>query len=394
MKKIPLLLYLYLLTEMLAPFFAALLVINAILFLGRLVPLLEVIFGFGIGWADFIRFGAYIAPKLLLFSLPMACMMGVIIAFTRMSGDHEIMALKAGGIGLYRMLPPVLLLSLVAALLTYATATILIPKGTVAMDQLFWQLAKNKIDQGIPAQTFSEGLKDVVIYVQEVSPGDQSWRGVYLSDLRDPQNPVIVVARSGRLSVDSAERRIQLHLSDGTMHRAVGATTQTIHFKRYLLDLPLVPPPAFGQRGDKDSMTQAELRAAALSLAPDHPHRLTLLIEYHQRLVLPVGCFILGILGLTLALLNRTSSQALGVPLGLAAFIVYYVLLTAAKFYIESGQLPLLPTMWAPNLLFGFFTIYLTRRTALELNQPWLERISAVTQGVKQRLPWRSGTSP
>ncbi|PKN21148.1 MAG: LPS export ABC transporter permease LptF, partial [Deltaproteobacteria bacterium HGW-Deltaproteobacteria-3] len=45
----PVLLYIYIATEILAPFFASFLIINAILFLGRLVPLLNVIFDFGVG---------------------------------------------------------------------------------------------------------------------------------------------------------------------------------------------------------------------------------------------------------------------------------------------------------------------------------------------------------
>lgn len=385
MKKTPLLLYSYLLTEMLVPFFASLLVINAILFLGRLIPLLDEIFALGLGLADFFRICAYLTPRLLLFSLPMAGMMGVIIAFTRMNGDYEIMALKASGIGLYRMLPPVLLLGLATALITLLTATVLIPKSTVATNQLFWHLAHTKIEQGVQPETFSEGLPEVVLYVEGVDD-DNTWRGVYLSDLRDPRSPVTVVAPVGKLEADQARGRIMLTLKDGSMHRALQEQSQTMHFARYHLDLPISAPPDLGDDMGKNSMTQKELRREAAKLGPDHNRHKTYLIEYHQRLVLPAGAFIMAVLGLTLTLLSRTPHQALGVPFGLFSFIAYYVLLTAGKTIAEGGHIPLAPAMWIPNLVFGLFTIYLTRKTALELANPWLERGLETGTNLMQRL--------
>jgi len=390
----PLLLYAYLLTEMLAPFFAGLLVLNAILFLGRLIPLLEIIFDFGIGMADFIRICAYISPKLLLFSIPMASMMGVVIAFTRMTGEHEVMALKASGIGLYRMLPPVLLLGLLTALITYTTATTLIPKGTVAMHQLFYHLAKNKIDRGVREKTFSEGIKDAVLYVEKMDPQSREWHGVYLSDLRDKKSPLTVIAKSGSLKADLAAKRVVLHLADGNLHRAVANKSQTIHFQQYTLDLPLNPPKGLAGDGGKNALTQAELLETAARLKADNPNRATLLIEYQQRLALPVGCLILTVLGLALALTGRPSQPALGVPLGLTSFIAYYILLTAAKSVAESGQLPIIVAMWLPNLLFAALTIHLTTKTARELDNPWLERGLALAQSAMARLrQWRRGGS-
>lgn len=393
MKKIPLLLYTYLLTEMLAPFFAALLVLNAILFLGRLVPLLDSIFGLGIGLADFMRIMAYITPALLRFSIPMAAMMAVIIAFTRMRGDLEIVALKAAGIGLLRMLPPVLFFGLITALLTLATSTLLIPKGTTAMNQLLLHLAKEKIERGVREQTFSEGLGEVVLYVEEVDPDDRSWRGVYLADLRDADNPLTVIAAGGRLSADTVGGTATLQLHDGSLHRTLaGDKTQTITFEHYSLEIPLQPP-TMGPPG-RGNMTQAELLARAEQLGPEHRYYPTLIIEYHQRLALPVGCFLLSVLGLSLSQIGQ-GTRALGVPLGLASFVGYYMLLTAAKSFAENGQLPAAPAVWLPNLIFLFLTLYLLWRSALELGNPWLEKAVRLAQEGRHRLrQWRRGGKP
>ncbi len=387
----PLLLTTYLATEILAPFFASFLVLNGILFLGRLVPLLDSIFGFGIGPADFLRMCAYLLPKLMLFSIPMASMMGVIIAITRMVGDNEIMALKASGIGLPRLLPAVTAVALATALLAYFSAVTLIPQGTVAMQKLFFKLAKEKIDRGIQPRQFSEGLHKVVLYIDDVEPESGTWRGVYLSDLRQEKMPMTIVAKSGSLATEMEAMRLTLTLNDGTMHRADGEVTQTIRFDRYRLSLPITPPSALaGTSADaigKNGMRQHQLLAKAAAYGPQSPRGLPLLIEYHTRMALPVGCFLLSVLGLPLAMLSRPGRRPVGVPLGLACFVIYYVLFTAGKTGCENGTWPVLVGIWLPNALIATFTIFLTRQVANESARFLFEKLLNRGQELLAGLP-------
>ncbi|MCL1979618.1 MAG: LptF/LptG family permease, partial [Proteobacteria bacterium] len=107
----PLLLYSYIANELLAPFFASFLILYCVFFLVRLMPLLEIVLSLRIGLADFIRLFAYIFPHMLLYIIPMASMAGVIVCFTRLTNDHEILAFKACGVSLKQMLPPVVLIA-------------------------------------------------------------------------------------------------------------------------------------------------------------------------------------------------------------------------------------------------------------------------------------------
>ena len=388
----PLLLLKYLATEILAPFFASLIILNAILFLGRLVPLLDVIFDFGVSIADFLRLCAYLMPKLLLFSLPMASMMGVIIAITRMVNDNEIMALKANGIGLYRMLPAVGLIALCTAALTTFTATTLLPQGTIATKKLFFQLAKERIDRGVQPRQFSEGIKDVVLYADRVDSHTGAWHGVYLSDLRDPKAPMTIVAQHGTLTANAATMQITLQLTDGSLHRAVAKKTQTMYFRSYTLSLPMQMPASMAgdlrSRIGRSGLTLSELLAEARKQPPKSQERADYLIEFHQRLTLPVGCLILSLLGLPLTLVGRPSHRSIGVPLGLLVFILYYVLLTAAKAFSEHNVLPVGVVMWLPNLCFALLTLFFTRSVANETT-PLYDRLVEAGTALLDLLPWR-----
>jgi lipopolysaccharide export system permease protein len=387
-----LLLYSYLITEALAPFFASLLILTAILFLGRILPLFDFIINFGISLPDFIRLCAYMLPNLFLFAVPMASMLGVILCFTCMGNDNELIALKGAGIGLYRMLPAVVIFALCTSLLTGYFSAALMPGGAVAMKKLFFQLAKERIDRGLQEKKFSEGLPDVVVYIDESDPASGKWQGVYVADTRDKLNPLIVIAEKGQLHADMDRMLITLRFEHGSIHQSRDALSQTMSFQTYSINIPLLGPGADEETGgapDTREMTQQQLREYVTSHAPGSRASITGLIEYHLRLVLPGGCFVLTILGLPLALRTRPGQRSIGLPLGLIIFICYYVLLTTVKSLSEHLPVPVAVSMWTPNLLFALFTFYVlrfaSRESTITLIDAMLKTIDTV-QGFLTRL--------
>jgi len=390
-KPMPILLYAYIATEILAPFFASFIIINAILFLGKLVPFLNVIFDFGVGVGDFFRLCAYMLPKLMMFSIPMASMTAVIIALTRMVNDNEIMALKATGTGLLRLLPPIIIIALSTSLLTYFSAITLIPQGTLAMKAIFLQMAKEKIDKGIQSGQFSEGLSNVVLYIDAIDPQTRQWQGVYVSDMRHGDTPLTIVAKTGSLATQTETMLITISLADGTLHRASENITQTIRFDRYQINLPIKAPTEIAGSSitevGKNGLRQEQLLEQAASHGPQSTLGLGMLIEYHSRMALPVGGFILTILGLPLAMLSRPNNKPLGVPLGLLLFILYYVLFTAGRASAESGHLPVATGIWLANILFALLTLMLTRQVANETVPLFLIRLRGPALALLARLP-------
>ncbi|MBW1749374.1 MAG: LPS export ABC transporter permease LptF [Deltaproteobacteria bacterium] len=367
--RLPLLLYSYLATELLAPFFASFLILYGVFFLVRLIPLLEVVLELGINFSDFVRLFSYIFPHLLLYVIPMASMAGIIIGFTRLTNDREILALKACGISLRRMLPPVIMVAAVIASLTGYFSIRLIPAGEIAMRQLMFQLAKEKIDKGIKEKKFTEALGDLVVYVDQIDEKNQ-WTGVFVSDMRDRLQPIITMAKNGYMEADVQNMGVTIVLNNGTLHNTDGKDNQVIRFSRYQLQIPLKPPTRIG--GDdvtqisKGAMSQQQLLYSARQYGPDTKKGIIFLTEYHHRLVLPVGCFLLSLLGLPLGLQAEPGRKAAGIPLGLGFFVLYYVAFTMCRTLVEDMTLPLVFGMWLPNIIFAAITILIFWRVEQE----------------------------
>ncbi len=366
----PLLLYSYLTAEILAPFFASFLIINSVFFLVKLIPFLNVVLELDIGLADFLRLFSYLFPNMFLYSMPMAAMMGMIIAFSRLSSDTEILAFKANGISIYTILPPVILVSIAIAGLTGYFSVKLIPTGEIAMKQLMFQLAKEKIDKGIKENSFTEALGDVVVYVQSIDKTTGQWRNVWVSDMRDQTVPSITMAETGSMVGDSRKMQVTIILENGSLNRPDGTYAQTVTFKRYQINIPLHIPSVIDgtdlTQQSNSSMTMGQLQVAATQLGRESKKGRKALVHYHKRLVLPVGCFILSLIGLPLGLQARAGRSAIGIPLGLGCFIFYYVLFTVGKNMAEESSLSVGTAMWFPNLIFFIFTLIFLRQTANE----------------------------
>lgn len=367
---IPKLLYSYLATEMLAPFFASFVVMNCVFFLVKLIPFLNIVLEMEISFADFIRLFCYLFPNMFLYSIPMAAMMGVIISFTRLASDTEILAFKASGISLYQMLPPVILVSLCIALLTSFFSISLIPKSEVAMKQLMFQVAKEKIDKGIKENQFTEALGDLVVYVDSIDKESGEWENVWVSDMRGQKHPIITMAQKGNMTAFIEKMMVTITLQNGSLHRPDGNRSQVIGFDTYTINIPLQTPTILGGEDvthlSAKSMTLAQLQDSASIFGRDTDQGRDRLIHFHKRLVLPVGCFILSLMGLPLGLLAGPGKKAIGIPLGLGFFILYYILFTLGKTLADDTQTPVIFAMWLPNTIFFVLMLYTIRQAARE----------------------------
>jgi len=362
----PLLLYSYLATEMLAPFFASFIIMNCIFFLVRLIPFLDVVLELDISFSDFIRSLSYLFPNMMIYSIPMSAMMGVIIGFTRLSNDAEILAFKACGISLYNVLPPVIVVSLLISMISAYISINLIPAGEIAMKQLFYQLTKEKIDRGIKEKEFTAALGDLVVYVEDIDEQTNKWRDVWVSDMRGQSTPSITMAQTGGMSADIKDMAVTIDLLNGSLHRTGKEQSQIVIFDRYTVNIPLTLPATKNTVVGIKAMNMKELRQAALTHGSHSETGRDYLIEFHKRLVLPVGCLIMSLMALPLGLQSGPGKRAIGIPLGLGFFIFYYVVYTIGKTLAEDSLLPVGLSMWAPNIFFSLLTMGAIYRVASE----------------------------
>jgi len=167
-------------------------------------------------------------PFFLEFIIPMSTMMAVLLTFLRMSSDREIIALKAGGFCIYRLLPPVVLFCLMGTLLTGFMAIYGLPWGKQSFKRTLFEVSAQHFDIGLKERTFNDSFEGVMLYVSKVDIINKALIDVFIEDQRTPNVVSTVIAPKGRLFSDPEKLTGQLTLYNGTINN-VHLENRSVH---------------------------------------------------------------------------------------------------------------------------------------------------------------------
>ena len=357
--------YRYLLMEILPPFGVGLLGFTSIVFLGRMMRLTQMIVVKGVGLVEVLKSCAYLLPYLLVFTLPMAATVGILLALTRLTVDHEVIAMKTSGLSYLQLLPPILAFSLATMALTLMLTVFGSPWGQQATRDLLTEVMKRRADLGLKEQAFNTEFQGLMLFVNQVSAQGQM-EGVFINDIRDEDNPQTIYAKKGQLSFDQTQETMIMNLLDGRVIRweLDPSRVQTVEFKTYQLPLQL-----FGMRGERSEseMSLAELWAVLSQAPPGTERHNRAMVELNKRFAMPLGALLLGLMAMPLGLSPRQHGRAYGLILGLIIFLVYYVVFTASWRLAINARINPRLAPWLPNVLFIWVAFYLWYRMVREL---------------------------
>jgi lipopolysaccharide export system permease protein len=367
LPPMPQIIYRYLLLEVLPPFWVGLLAFTSIVFLGRMMRLTQMIVVKGVGLIEVLQMCAYLLPYLLVFTLPMAATVGILLAMTRLSVDQEIIALKTSGLSYAQLLPPILAFSLMAAALTLVLTVFGSPWGNRATRDLLKDVVKKRADLGIKEQAFNTDFQGLMLFVNRVASATGDLDGVFIYDYRDKESPNTIYAQKGQLSFDQAQGAMVLSLHDGRVIRMgeVLSRWHTVDFKTYQIPLQL-----FGfLKGSKSEseMSIRELRAIMAKQPAGSEFYNRAVVEINQRFAMPLGALLLCLMAMPLGLRPGHHGRTYGLILGLVVFLVYYVVFTASWRLAINARINPSLAPWTSNFLFIWVALYFWRRTVREL---------------------------
>ena len=361
-------LYAYIFREIPPPFLVGMATFTFVLLMGRFLKLAEMVVEKGVPLSDVLWMVIYLLPNFWLFTIPMALLLAILLAFGRLSGDSEVTAMKSCGISLYGMLPPPLLFSFFACVACLLVSVYAVPWGNNSFKKLLIRVAQASSGVVVKEKVFNDAFPGMVIYADSFQAKGQSMLGVVIHDERDPHEPTTIFAKSGALLADPQSRSIEFHLKEGSIHRTTeGSGYRMVDFQEYNLRVALSNAGAVPTKGEGE-MTLHELlhpppQAGAKQI-------LSMLLEFHSRLALPFACFVFMLLAMPLGIQNKRSGKAAGFSLSIGILLLYYIALSAFKALGEKAMLPPFLACWAPNLLFLLLAAYLFKTAASEQPLP------------------------
>jgi lipopolysaccharide export system permease protein len=363
----------YLLKEIVVPAGIGMGIFTFIFLVSKLFRVTEMVVDQGVPIGYAIELFLCLIPAFLIFVVPMAFLLGILAALARLSADNEIIALKTSGVGLYRLSPSVIFLSVITFLFTSFLVFYAVPWGSKNFQEVFFRLAGTKAKLDVQERIFNDTFGDLVIYVNKVSQGGKVLEGIMIYDERDPKMNSTIVARRGYLASDPQDQKLVLHLFDGSIHaqEEQEETYRTIDFNAYQFTVFLKEEIDKARQKAKVRMMEKEmsigdLRKKIKGMRAEGKNVRPQLVELHFKFAIPFGVFIFGLVGLPLGMQRTQAGRSWGFVLCSFVFLLYYVLYCFGKNLGASGIISPPLAAWFPNITLGTLGVYLLVKTARE----------------------------
>ncbi len=353
-----------------------------IFLMGKMLKITKLIINYQVETGVILRLLLYSIPHFLVFVLPMAVMMAVLLAFMRMAADNEILVLKSAGVSLYKILPMVLAIIGCGALATLMMTVYGMPQGKLAIKRLTYETLATHANVGLQERTFNNRFEKVTLYVNAVDTQSMQLKDVFIEDRRNPQVIATIVAPAGQLIRIPERRAVRLRLFNGLINRVERAeqSAGVLHFATYDFEFNFKQADKLARykRKDEDEMNLAELDAHIRNVRSDPKDFYKAVIEYHSKFSIPAACLALGLLAIPLGVELKSSRKSAGLGTGLSLFVLYYIMMSAGRSLAEVGVVDPALGLWLPNAVFGAAGIVMLVRSANEKPLYWIDGLRLI----------------
>ncbi|MBI5903929.1 MAG: LPS export ABC transporter permease LptF [Deltaproteobacteria bacterium] len=360
----------YVFREAAVPFLLSLAILTLTALLSKVVKLIELVLTHGAGARFVFWFILSALPSFLIYTIPVSFLIGVLIAFTRLSSDSEITAMKASGISLFKILRPVLALAVIASVSTLAFTLYLFPWGSLNLKRLMYEAAKSRLVSGIEEKTFYDRFKGITLYVDHISPRTGEMEGVFISQTGGGEEAVsgassVFFANRGEFYPSTEDFSVYLKLHDGNIHRRADDAYHIVDFSSYTLELDFAgaAPPNEADKSNRELYTGEmikrikEVKARGENPAPQ-------IVDLHKRFALPASVFVFAFLGVPLGVQKVRSARFTGFSIALGVVLAYYAASTALEGLGNNGALNPVLSVWGSDIIFGLAGLYIFRMAA------------------------------
>ena len=355
----------YILGEILSLTLIGCAIFTFILFMPNLPHILEVVVRSSSTWADVAQVFLFTLPNIFKFTIPMAVLWGLLLGLSRLAADSEIIAMRASGLGIGYFVRVASILAIGGTILGLGNSLYLAPRANQAIIEMEQTLASSQASYEIQPRVFYEDFRNSVLYVQDVRSGTgaANWRQVFMADVSDSANPVIITAASASVVSDNTQELL-MRLRNGQRDETVADQPGQSNISTFTTtDMPLL----LSQQSDVHlgrvdtglyalPMTTLFQRIHETAGTPDQKR---LLIEMHNRIALPVSCLVLMLVGVPLGAASRRGGKSSGFVFTILLVFVYYFLSSTGIALGHQSRLPAFLAVWSANLLFTAAGIFL-----------------------------------
>jgi lipopolysaccharide export system permease protein len=207
----------YLLRQHALPFVFAVTALTSFELLRQIARKLGDLIGKGLPWTVIVEFFLLTIPFLIAITLSMSVLVAVLYTMSRMTGDRELTAIRAGGVSLGQLLRPLLTAAALVALVSFLFGDQVLPRTNHRLRTLMTDIYRQKPTFSLKEHVINEVQKGrVLLRSAQIDYATYRLRDVTLYHLVDQTRTIY--ADSGYLAFAPNQEDLQLTLYQGAIH--------------------------------------------------------------------------------------------------------------------------------------------------------------------------------
>ncbi len=341
----------YIIKEITFPFLASVIIISIILLGNYLFQLTDLIIVKNVPIHLVVELLLYNLPDIIVRTFPIAILFSTMTGIGRLNRENEITAFRMGGISLYRLIIPVLIVGIIISGLTFFFNEEIVPWANHKAKNIIRNTILKESMPNTQEEVFFRGPKGRLFYVKEYNESEDKINNIIIYNIKENDQsetyPEVITAQMGVIKENIWE------LQDGIIHEynKEGNIILESQFKQMKFEITEEMQQAYGNQKTTNEMSRKELAKNIKLFRKSGISVNSLLVDYHLKLAQPFVAFIFVLIAVPLSLTNK-ESKAVNITFTIIIIFAYYLILSVCRSLGRNEILPPLIAAWLPNTIF------------------------------------------
>ena len=349
----------YALKECVLPFVIAISVLTGVFLLGYLPQLADKVINKGVPLSAISMIFVYYIPILLGYTLPVACLVTVILTFGRMSAENEILAMRASGIYLRRLLWPLVALGIILSLTVYILNDHVIPEAYDAQTRVMQETGAQNPSAMLEPGAFINAFDKYIVFIYRIE-NDRLY-GVRIYQPQPNKATRTIIAQEGEFVRVPGQDKLLLKLINGTSDEPDTKNPLNFYKLNFQTSFITMDLSKKKQKADKKpkAMTLREIRAKVHEYKGMSIDPAPLVTEYQRRIAWALTPLLFILLGFPFAVITHRRAKSANILFAILLAAPYYLLSLACQGLASQNVVDPTLSMWAPNAILGIVVLFL-----------------------------------
>ncbi|NQY68241.1 MAG: YjgP/YjgQ family permease [Flavobacteriales bacterium] len=206
----------FIVSSYLGPFFLTFFIAVFVLLMQTLWKYIDDLVGKGLEWYIIVELMIYWAAYLVPLALPLAILFSSIMTFGSIAEHSELVALKAAGISVKKVMSPLIVTSLIISCIAFYFSNNIWPVINLKQASLLHDVTKKKPTLNIKEGVFYKGLDGYTMRVGSKSKDGKILKDIIIYDYMDlAENKRVITAETGKMAFSENESHMLFTLYNG-----------------------------------------------------------------------------------------------------------------------------------------------------------------------------------